>query len=87
MNAERLRMSQWLLLAILFYALTQFGGLPATIQTVAMKLGNVTVGAFIGYWIDRLASRLRITANSTDQEHLRRAIIMAAAMLCVSLGL
>jgi len=80
-------MSQWLLLAVLFYALTQVPGLPNALQTVAMKLGNVTIGAFVGYWIDRLASRLRITTNSTDQEHLRRAIIMAAAMLCVSLGL
>ena len=87
MKAERLRMSQWLALAIIFYGLTQVPGLPAALQTVAMKLGNVTIGAFVGYWIDRLASRLRITAISTDHEHLRRAIIMAAAMLCVSLGL
>jgi len=86
--SDKLRMAQWLALAALFYglALTVFGGQPQ-LQTLAWKLGNVTVAAWVGYWLDRRAFRLPITPKSPGLEQIRRAIIMAAAMLAVSLGL
>lgn len=87
MNKDYFRMGQWLLLGAVFYGLTQIPDLSPVFQTVSMKLGNVTIGAFLGYWVDRISSRLRIKEYSANEEHLRRAIIMAAAMICVSLGL
>ena len=79
-------MAQWLLLAVIFYTLAQVITL-AQAQTVLFKLGNVTLAAFVGFWIDRHAFRKAITDTSTDMEYIRRAIIIAAAMLAISLGL
>lgn len=85
---DQLRMVHWLALAAIFYLLALFTvpGLPQ-LQTLCWKLGNVTIAAYVGYKIDRNAARKPITAASTDLEYIRRAIIMAAAMLAVSLGL
>jgi hypothetical protein len=44
------------------------------------------VAAFMGYWIDRRAFN-RVGRFAEAPEQLRRAIVMAAAMLSVSLGL
>lgn len=85
---DKLRMIQWLALAALFYglALLVFGGQPQ-LQTIFLKLGNITIAAFVGYKLDIHAFRKRITPFSSELEQIRRAIIMAAAMLAVSLGL
>lgn len=89
LTRERLRMLQWVFISACFYTtaivLKKYGGDPET-QIVAMKLGHITIAAFVGYWIDRSAFRRRTsTTNSTDD--LRRAIIIAAAMLAIALGL
>ncbi|MGP1675941.1 MAG: putative holin [Burkholderiales bacterium] len=85
---DKFRMIQWLAIAAVFYALalTVFAAQPQ-LQTLAWKLGNVTVAGFVGYWIDRRAFRKAITPYSPPLEQIRRAVIMAAAMLSVSLGL
>ena len=87
--SDRFRMIQWLALAAIFYllALLAFGAQPQ-LQTLCWKLGNLTVAAFVGYWIDRHAfmySRLRV--DSPPLLEVRRAIVMAAAMLAVAMGL
>jgi hypothetical protein len=86
---DKFRMMQWLLIAAFFYglALTVFGAQPQ-LQTLCWKLGNLTVASFVGYWIDRRAFMFsRISASSQPLLELRRAIVMAAAMLAVAMGL
>ena len=86
---DKFRMAQWLLMAVLFYgsALLVFGDQPQ-LQTLAWKLGNLTVAAFVGYWIDRRAFLdARLNPHSPPLLQMRRAVIMAAAMLAVAMGL
>ena len=86
---DKFRMSQWLLLAVVFYAtaLWVFGDQPQ-LQTLAWKLGNLTVASFVGYWIDRRAFMdARLDPHSPPLLQMRRAMIMAAAMLAVAMGL
>ena len=93
---DKLRMIQWLLIALTLYGLAlglaalHNGELPPVwvpLETAAWKLGNVTVAAFVGYWIDRQAFRSRFNENSSPLEGIRRGLVMAAAMLAVALGL
>lgn len=82
------RMVQWLAGAAVCYALAllAFHDQPQ-LQTLCWKLGNVTVAAYVGFWIDRNLSRKPLTDQSPGHEHIRRAIIVAAVMLAVGLGL
>jgi hypothetical protein len=86
---NRSRMLEWLVMAAILYAgcigLRTLDIEPQA-QVVLWKLGNVTVAAFMGYWIDRRAFN-RVGRFAEAPEQLRRAIVMAAAMLSVSLGL
>lgn len=95
---DKLRMVQWLVIAAVLYggaltlrATTGDGGLPsayAPIETMLWKLGNVTVASYVGYFIDRHAFRdNRISEFSDPLDRIRRAIVMASAMLAVALGL
>lgn len=90
-KTERLRMFQWLLLTVVFYAVAYAlklnGDIFPSMQNVFYKLGHVSVGAYLGYFIDRNASRCRLTTSSPDAHHIRRAIIVGAAMLAVAYGL
>ncbi len=86
------RMSHWFLTAIFFYAiaigLASYGlDFYPQAQTVSWKLGHITIASYLGYWIDRSAFRTRLNNESNPLSELRRAVIMAAAMLAVSLGL
>lgn len=86
---NRSRMLEWLLMAAVLYVICitlRTFELEPQVQVVLWKLGNVTVAAFVGYWIDRRAFA-RVDACSDPVEQLRRALVMAAAMLAVSLGL
>ncbi len=80
------RMFPWLLFAAVFYVIALNVAMPQ-VQTLCWKLGNVTVAAFVGYWIDRHAFRDRIDAMSSGLMLIRRALIIAAAMISVALGL
>lgn len=91
MNPKDLaRMFDWLVWAVICYAaamvLRTYDIAPMA-QTVLWKIGNVTVGAYVGYWIDRRAFRTRIDDSATSTMHIRRAIIIAAAILAIGLGL
>lgn len=84
------RMVDWLIWAVFAYAACIFlraYDMEPQLQTVLWKLGNVTVAAYVGYWIDRRAFQSRITTGSTPIDTVRRAIVMAATMLSVGLGL
>lgn len=84
------RMIEWLAFALLAYivciALRSYDFEPQA-QTVLWKVGNLNVAAWVGYWVDRRAFRTRITTCSTPLETVRRAVVIAAAMLAVGLGL
>jgi len=82
-----LRMAPWLLVAAALY-FTALNIAQPQMQTLLWKLGHITLGANLGYWIDRTAFRDRYDASKPDpMRALSRAIIMAAAMLGISLGL
>ena len=87
---DRLRMARWLLVAVLLYA-TAFIllnlGYAGPGQTVVWKLGHVTLGGYAGYWLDRAAFRARIRRDTPPLLMVRRAIIMAAAMFTLGIGL
>lgn len=89
-NRDKIRMIEWLLMAAFFYAaaivLLKLG-VSGPIQTVAWKLGHVTLGGYLGYRIDRAGFRDRITLASPPLLQIRRAIIMFAAMYTLGAGL
>jgi hypothetical protein len=85
------RMIEWLMLAVGLYVTCntlRMLQVEPQAQIVLWKLANVTVAAFLGYWIDRRAfPHARMTADAMPIEQVRRAIIIAAAMLAVAMGL
>lgn len=86
---DRLRMSSHLAISVALLLALALGlfALSPTLQTQVLKVCNVTMFAALGYWVDRTAFRgHRITPDSPPQALLRRAIIIAAAMLAGSLG-
>jgi drug/metabolite transporter (DMT)-like permease len=91
MKAENLsRMLDWLVWALCFHLaaiLLRTFSLEPQIQTVLWKLGNLTLAAYAGYWIDRRTFRMRVDSATPAPEQIRRAIIVAAAMIAVGLGL
>lgn len=81
------RMLPWALLAILFYIAALATAQPQ-IQTLLWKVGHITLGANIGYWIDRTAFMDRLEPGTTDPiRAMARAVVVAAAILGLSLGL
>lgn len=85
MNKQNLRMIEWLLLAIVFYALALAVGIHQ-LETLFWKLGGVTVGVFMGYWADRVALG-RVVWDSGDLRKVARAIIVLACVYGVSGGI
>ncbi|WP_168798524.1 hypothetical protein [Herbaspirillum sp. ST 5-3] len=86
---DKLRMIEWLLVAALLLGsagLMLLLGIRGPYQTLVWKLGLVTLGGFVGYRLDRAAYRDRITLNSPPPIMIRRAIIMAACIGGLALG-
>jgi len=89
-NQDRTRMIEWLLAAALFYCLAFLlaaAGDMGPIQTAAWKMGNATVGSYLGYRFDRALFRDRITRDSSPLLHLRRAIVVVGTMHAIGMGL
>ena len=85
MKLNKLRMVQWILLALFFYLSAMLITEPKA-QTVFWKCGNITTAAFLGYWIDRnLFGRLSIA--SAPARILARAIVIGASIIGLGLGL
>lgn len=84
-SKSALRMVEWLAIAVALYFLTfDFGlqeshpGLQATIYNVA----NITVRAWIGYWIARgTLGRLKMTDADNPTKLLARAVLIGAVIL------
>ncbi len=80
------RMFHFLLISAALYAAAMLVDKPQ-LQIILWKSGHIVNAAFIGYWVDRATSRDKIDATSSGLMYIRRAIIIAAAMLSVSMGL
>lgn len=84
---KKYRMFSYLIFSAILYGLAMIVTQPQ-LQIVLWKAGHITIGAFIGYWIDRAVFHdIRIRADSPPLEQLRRAIIVAAAMWSAAAGL
>lgn len=84
---DKLRMAHWAVFSGLIYLAAMYVAQPQ-LQIVLWKIGHITVAAFVGYWIDRNVFRdSRIHSNSLPMLQVRRAIIIGAAMLAISMGM
>lgn len=89
------RMGQWSWASVLL-AVPLLWAFPQQAGVYAQKILFVTAAAVLGYWIDRVAfyyarpadsdGRINGDEKSFNTATLRRAIIMAAAMLAVAIG-
>lgn len=87
------RMTDWLLITLVLIGLIAWLA-PQQLPVSLYKLSLITMAAVVGYWIDRsLFPYARPDNPSLDPYDLliaaamlRRAIIVGAAMLAVSLG-
>lgn len=83
---DNLRMVVWLFIsALLYYVAIGYATNPI-VQSIALKLGNVTVAGNVGYWLARTALG-RLYQEGPPQDKVARAIIIGAAMIGISLGL
>lgn len=88
---SKYRMIEWLLISLGLLAVIAFTA-PQQLPVVIYKLALVTSGAWVAYWIDR---RLFPYARPDESIYqtiqttamLRRAIIVGASMIAVSIGL
>lgn len=81
-----LRMSHYLLVSAALYAMALLVEQPQ-LQIILWKTGHITVAAFAGYWIDKAVFRDELDGKSLPMRQMRRAVIIASAMLAVSMGL
>ncbi len=89
------RMGQWSWASALL-AVPLLWFFPSQAGVYAQKILFVTVAAVLGYWIDRVAfyyarpadsdGKVIVDHESMNAAMLRRAIIMAACMLAVAIG-
>lgn len=87
---DRTRMMNWLMVAALFYAVAYAmfsADVTGPFQTLAWKLGHVTLGGYLGYRLDRAAFRDRISPTTPPLVMVRRAIIMVGAMYTLGAGM
>lgn len=79
------RMFEWLLISVALYAAAIYIQHPQ-IQVGLWKAGHINSAAFIGYWIcRRLFGRFDVNSNPTL--HAARALIIAACIIGMALGL
>lgn len=89
-NAEYLRMLQWLVLSVGLMAVSILFVPWPEAKTALFKLGLISAGGWIGYWIARGINRVRphTEENASVRAALNRdrAIIIAACMIAAALG-
>ena len=90
-KAEPFRMVLWLIAAIILYTIASIMAKEGMdfypqLQVVMWKLAHMNIAAYMGYWIDRHAFRRRLSDTSDSNQYICRAIIIAAAMLTIALG-
>jgi len=85
------RMFDWLLITLVLVGLIALLS-PQQLPVSLYKLSLISMAAVVGYWIDRSLfpyarpDELALTEIERSVSMLRRAIIVGAAMLSVSLG-
>ncbi len=88
MKNNPFRMMHFLVLALAFWFWSWLlkDAIPQ-LSTAAWKMGLLSAGAYLGYWIDRHLFRDRINGASLAHQHTRRAIVVSATILAVALAL
>jgi hypothetical protein len=85
------RMSEWLLLTLLLLLIIWFVA-PQQVGVSLYKLSLITMGGVVGYWFDRRAFPSYRPGHGSPSDLLlalimiRRAMIIGAAIIGVSLG-
>lgn len=86
---DKLRAWPWLALALIITALVGVIA-PHQLGVLAWSLSKLAFGAYLGYWIDRSIFHYARPGDLTEFEQhmagLRRAVIIAAAILALGLG-
>ena len=88
-TSNLMRMAHYLVLgALMIFLAWCFSVNPETgkLSVLFWKLGCATLAAYLGYWLDRHLFT-RISADSPPLTHIRRAIVVAACIIAVSMGL
>ncbi|MCE5182366.1 MAG: putative holin [Betaproteobacteria bacterium] len=88
---SKFRMIEWLLISLALLAAIYFVS-PQQLPVVIYKLSLLTTAAWVAYWIDRAmfpyARPDKCVYQSIEIAAMhRRAIIVGAAMIAVSIGL
>ncbi len=84
---KKYRMFLYLIYSALLYGAAMNVTHPQ-FQLIFWKAGHLTIGAFIGYWIDRAAfPENRITRDSSPIDRFRRAVVIFGAMIAVAAGM
>ena len=81
-----LRMTPWLLLATFFYFCALHIEKPQ-IQTGCWKAGHITLGAYLGYWVDCHLYGHYDARNDYANRTISRAVVVGAAILGMAFGL
>ena len=80
------RMWQWLVLGVVFYTsallITQ-----VQLQTLFWKLGHVTIGSYMAYWVYRVLFGRFERSKATQGQYVARAIVVLACIYAVANGL
>lgn len=84
------RMSLWLFIAAALLAAIAWAA-PQNIPVVGYKLALATSGAVLGYWIDRgifpYARPDKIEPDAGQVAQIRRALVVSAVVIGITLGL
>lgn len=96
-NKDKFRAGQWAIAALAMIVVIGYLS-PQQIGVLVWSLTKLTLGAYLGYWIDRTIfyyarpGDFNITGGDTESWRivclcmLRRAAIMAAAIIALGLG-
>jgi hypothetical protein len=86
---DKLRAWPWLVAAVITTAIVALIA-PYQIGVLAWSLSKLAIGAYLGYWIDRsIFPYARPGSIANTHRHMaaiRRAIIVAATVLALGLG-
>lgn len=84
------RMTIWLFISAALLAAIAWTA-PQNIPVVGYKLALATTGAVLGYWIDRglfpYARPDKVSFEAAHVAQIRRALVVAAVVLGITLGL
>lgn len=80
------RMWQWLVLSVVFYTAALLTVQPQ-LQTLFWKLGHVTIGSYMAYWVYRVLFGRFERSRATQGQYVARAIVLLACIYAVANGL